>query len=153
MPPLATALTAVMNWIGLTVLVWPKEIVAKSISVIFSVFLTIPNFLIYSFNFSAPNFSPKFINPTLHEFCIISSKVWVPCPPLFQHLMNLSPFCRPPLQVYVSSLPATPSWTAAEAVIILKIEPGSKESETDLFLHIFWILSEEVFPEKFSAPS
>ena len=80
-------------------LVCPNAIVAKSISLILLVLFTIPsaspgksipvilpkpNFLIYSFNFSAPNLAPNSINPTLHEFLSISAAVCAPCPDKFQ---------------------------------------------------------------------
>ena len=66
-----------------TVFVCPNAIVAKSSSVIFSVFFTIPgvspgrstpdldprpNNFIYLFKVSAPSFSPSCIKATLHEF-------------------------------------------------------------------------------------
>ena len=101
-PPFATAFRAVINWIPFIVLVCPKDIVAKSTAFISSTFLTIPvaspgkstpdwvpdpKSLIYSFNFSAPNFSPISMKATLHEFSNVWLKFCTPCPPGFQHFI------------------------------------------------------------------
>ena len=157
-----------MYCMAVTVLVCPNEIVAKSDSVIFSVFFTIPDaspgksipvvfpnpsFLIYSFNVSLPIFSPSFINPTLHEFCKIWGKIWLPCPEVFQHLMVCEPTWRLPPHSKVSDSEAIPSSKAVTIVTTLKMEPGSKVSFTKLFLHIFWSFSPSVSPEKSSKPS
>ena len=167
-PPLATVLNAAIYWTEFTVLVCPKAIVTKSVIDIFAAFFIIPfaspgkstpeicpkpNFLIYSTKVSLPIFSPSCINPTLHEFWIISPNVWVPCPPDFQHFILLLPYVRLPLQVNVSFSETKPSSIAVIAVITLNIDPGSKVSFTSLFLHIFWSFSPSVSPTKFSIPS
>ena len=136
-PPLIAAATAVICWIAVTLIPWPKAEVASSTGPTLSklnkiplpspfksipVLLPKPKELIYLNSLSLPSLLPKDTNPGLHEFWTTCKYVWVPCPPCFQHLILApSTLTLPPSWKLSFNKSTVFSWTEAARVIILNV--------------------------------
>ena len=150
----AIAETAEINWIGVIVKRWPNDAVASSTGptllkyipvtspeVAIPVLVNNPNAFIYLYKLSAPRRLPSWIRAGLHEFSNACLKVCFPCRELVQRIIwPLTSSYPLHVKSFKVSVLTIPSSNEAEAVINLKVEPGSYVSETDLFLHIFWRL-------------
>ena len=113
-------------------------IVDASPAISIPVFSSNPSFPIYSKNRSVPTLLPHSINAGLHEFITVCVNVCVPCPVVLWHLIFLSATIALPPHVKWSFNVTLPVSSAAVAVTILNIEPGSYVSLIQKFLHILF---------------
>ena len=150
-PPLTIAATALNICTGV---IWndcPNDIVASSTAPTFSflwiivpaspersipVFARSPSLPMYRYILSVPTLLPHSTNAGLHELYTVCVKSCVPCPVVLWHLILLSDTTVAPEHVKESFNPTTPVSSAAVAVTVLNIEPGSYVSLMQKFRHI-----------------